>query len=500
MLKPPIGVMHRPLWLGSWCAGFALACAVLAGHTFAANLVPNGGFETGNFTGWTVVPATSGSYIYVSPPGHTGNYSALFGASGAYDDTISQSLSTIAGQSYSVDFWLYHTLADSENDFTASWNGTALLSLTGASAFGWTQYSYSVTAAAASSTIQFAGRENPAYFYLDDVSVTANVPTLTWTGATNGTWSLASSDANWSGPTTYSDNTGVTFSDSGANHNITIASGGVQPASVTFINNTTSYTLSGGPIGGPASVTLSGSGIVAFANSNTYSGGTTIGGGILNVNADAALGAVPALPATNVTFSGNGTLQAGAATVSLSANRSVAINGGFTATIDTQGNMMTIPGVISGAGSLAEIGSGTLILTASNIYTGGTTIGGGILNVNSDAALGAVPAAPVTNLTFSGNGTLQADAARVSLSGNRSVVINGGVTATIDTQGNIMTIPAPSAARAAWRKSAVALSAWREAMPTRFLAARPSAPARWSRVRVAWERRRSTSPPVQRWP
>ena len=102
-------------------------------------------------------------------------------------------------------------------------------------------------------------------------------PPLTWTGSANGSWSLARSDANWSGPATaYSDGTPVTFSYSGASHNVTIVAGGVQPAGVTFTNTATRFCFSGGAISGRATVTLNGSGNVTFINANTYTGGTTI--------------------------------------------------------------------------------------------------------------------------------------------------------------------------------------------------------------------------------
>ena len=57
---------------------------------------------------------------------------------------------------------------------------------------------------------------------------------------------------------------------------IVIASGGVQPGSVTFTNTTTAYSFTGGAISGSATVTLSGTGSVTFLNANTYSGGTDI--------------------------------------------------------------------------------------------------------------------------------------------------------------------------------------------------------------------------------
>jgi len=51
-------------------------------------------------------------------------------------------------------------------------------------------------------------------------------------------------------------------------------------------------------------------------------------------------------------------------------------------------NAYTFDGVISGAGSFVQMGAGTTTLTATNTYTGGTTISGGTLAVSTDANLG----------------------------------------------------------------------------------------------------------------
>jgi len=139
----------------------------------AAELVTNGGFETGNFTGWTVTNAASGSLIAVNTVDpHTGTYAASFGAISSFDDTISQTLATVAGQSYTVSFWLAHPYGPSTNDFSAYWGATQLMSLVGAGSFAYTQYSFTETASTSSTTLTFKGLENPAYFYLDDASVT----------------------------------------------------------------------------------------------------------------------------------------------------------------------------------------------------------------------------------------------------------------------------------------------------------------------------------------
>ncbi len=58
----------------------------------------------------------------------------------------------------------------------------------------------------------------------------------------------------------------------------------------------------------------------------------------------------------------------------------------------------TIENVIAGTDGLRKTGAGTLVLTASNTYTGGTEIVGGVLSVSSDANLGDAGGA----LTFNG--------------------------------------------------------------------------------------------------
>src|SRR5262249_2127786 len=63
-------------------------------------------------------------------------------------------------------------------------------------------------------------------------------------------------------------------------------------------------------------------------------------------------------------------------------------------TINSATGSLTLSGAISGSNSLTKKGTGTLTLSASNSYTGGTTIAAGTLVVTQDAALG--PAAGST--------------------------------------------------------------------------------------------------------
>ncbi|MFA6564785.1 MAG: autotransporter-associated beta strand repeat-containing protein, partial [Verrucomicrobiia bacterium] len=101
-------------------------------------------------------------------------------------------------------------------------------------------------------------------------------------------------------------------------------------------------------------------GTVALTGANTYSNGTYLLGGTLNINADGALGSAPLMPTTNVTFVSSATLQF-AVSMNLDANRAFSPMGG-TGTFDTLANTVVIPGNITGDGSINKIGSGTLIL------------------------------------------------------------------------------------------------------------------------------------------
>src|SRR5208337_852481 len=100
------------------------------------DLVLNGGFETGDSTGWTLIKATSGSDFRISTGvgsigPQSGSYFAAFGAQGSSDDTIAQTLSTAPHQSYTFSFWLAQSSAAGitiPNDFTAYWNGSPVLS------------------------------------------------------------------------------------------------------------------------------------------------------------------------------------------------------------------------------------------------------------------------------------------------------------------------------------------------------------------------------------
>lgn len=157
------------------------------------SLVQNGGFESGDFTGWTLVGDTvvtsrrHGSTIYdaiessASYPSvvHSGSYGAFLGDNKVA--TLSQSLVTVPGQNYYLSFWLDNIATGSVEQFAVLWNTNAsasnsVFAWTSPPAFTWTNLQFIVTATGTNTTLRFALENDPSYFGLDDVRVTP-VPT-----------------------------------------------------------------------------------------------------------------------------------------------------------------------------------------------------------------------------------------------------------------------------------------------------------------------------------
>lgn len=111
-----------------------------------------------------------------------------------------------------------------------------------------------------------------------------------------------------------------------------------------------------------------------LTGTNTHGSTTVLG--ILNINADAALGAAGG----KLTLNNGSTLQAGAATIALNASREVELKG---ATIfDTNGNSLSVAGPISGEGGVTKNTPGTLTLSGANTYAGITTLSVGVLTLD----------------------------------------------------------------------------------------------------------------------
>ncbi len=146
-------------------------------------LIVNGGFETGDFTGWTrpafsstglanntgFTSVTSSSF-YV----HSGTFGASLGPVGS-DGFLAQTLQTTPGQPYIVSFAL-RSDGGIANDFSASWAGETFFSQRNMPAAGWMPLSFTQVATGPTTTLELGFRDDPGFLGLDDVSVIPDPP------------------------------------------------------------------------------------------------------------------------------------------------------------------------------------------------------------------------------------------------------------------------------------------------------------------------------------
>ncbi len=147
--------------------------------------------------------------------------------------------------------------------------------------------------------------------------------------------------------------------------------GTVNPGTGNTLRTTqTGDTAFSGVLASVGALVKDGAGKLTLTGINTFSGGATISGGTLNVNADTALGAA----AAGVTITNNATLQAGGNVTTVARTLTLGVGGG---TIDTNGNTVTL-----GAGStvtgttLTKVGGGKLVLSGTQTYDTLTTSAG----------------------------------------------------------------------------------------------------------------------------
>jgi fibronectin-binding autotransporter adhesin len=153
-------------------------------------------------------------------------------------------------------------------------------------------------------------------------------------------------------------------------------------------------------------LTKTGVGTLTLTGTNTYSGGTTFNGGIVAVDSDDNLGAGA------LKFNA-GALEALTAAGGITSSKAVTLLVGGGTLIADATTVSSLNGVISGVGSLTKSGSGELVLTAAETYSGGTTISLGVLSLGNGGASGSIVGNVLDNgtlvfnrsdnITFAGN-------------------------------------------------------------------------------------------------
>src|SRR5688572_5567298 len=204
-----------------------------------------------------------------------------------------------------------------------------------------------------------------------------------------------------------------------------------------------------GVINGLGGIIKTGSGTLTLTGPNSFLGGTTINGGIVAVSSDGNLGGLT----SGVTLNA-GTLEitAGFSTLRLftlgNTGSTFQVNAGQTFTVNT---------AIIGPGTLNKTGSGTMVLSAVNLFSGGTNVSDGTLQLGAiDRLLTTAPitisggsfdlqtftqnAGAVTlssgTIMGTGPGTLTASSL-VLESGTANAILAGTGTVTKDTAGTV---------------------------------------------------------------
>jgi autotransporter-associated beta strand protein len=209
-------------------------------------------------------------------------------------------------------------------------------------------------------------------------------------------------------------------------------------------------------------------------------------------------------PGTAAFNFGGGTIQARFNNTTFSLPMTITGDGG-NANVDSAGNSVTLSGVLSGTGGLNKMGSGILTLSASNTYSGATTVNDGALEIaggispsgtslidvqlgtailktvdvnktNLDITTAAPAAFEVVNgahsvgaISGSGSTKIDAGASLTALSVSQgTITLAAGSTLTIaaipggPTGSTITPVPEPSACVLFATALAAALFAWRK--------------------------------------
>ena len=226
-------------------------------------------------------------------------------------------------------------------------------------------------------------------------------------------------------------------------------------ASTTLSTGTATGSTYAGSITGSGNLIKQGSGTMVLTDaqgSSGYTGTSTVSDGVLEIEANTALGASGSGQGTSVTSgasltldgigliiaepltlngngdSGNGALRyistTGSGTSTVSGTVSLASDSRIR--VDDAGDNLVLSGVVSGSNALEKTGSGTLELQGTNTFSGTTTINDGVLRLDNS---GGNALAATTQVTINSGGTLLFDRAN-QVTDTADLALAGGTFST----------------------------------------------------------------------
>jgi autotransporter-associated beta strand protein len=180
------------------------------------------------------------------------------------------------------------------------------------------------------------------------------------------------------------------------------------------LNTVTQGTDFAAVISGTGALIQAGSGNLILSGANTYTGGTTLSGGLITMNASDALGTTG-----NITFSGGGLQFSASGTTDVSSRIK---NSAAAVLLNTNAQNISFGSAIDGSntGGLTKNGTGTLILSGNNTYTGATSVNSGTLTAAAGNAL-----ANTSQVVLNNGGSFLVTAEN-AVNDNAAINLNGG--------------------------------------------------------------------------
>ena len=178
---------------------------------------------------------------------------------------------------------------------------------------------------------------------------------------------------------------------------------------------------------GATSVVKNGTGTWILSGANTYTGNTNLNAGTLRLDHTGAASSGTITQTTGdslLHLNAAGTFANAMSIYNVRASETITLNSSITvnnATFDIDnGDTLTISGGISGSGGVTKNGTGSLVLSGNNSFTGATTVNAGTLQATATNALGSTSSVVVNT-----GGSLLVTAGN-SINNAASVTLGGG--------------------------------------------------------------------------